>query len=342
MHKFQQMGRGRLSMELIQKEKARKTTFVKRKNGLMKKVDEFSTLCGVDVCLIIYGPNFDGQRPTKPETWPQDTDQVRRIIQKYHNTTSDRPPRIYDVEKYYRDRVKKVEGEISKVHKEKEKPKPKITYPTWDTSFNDLREDQLIMFAGILDSKIVSCNQRINMLKQDPKGKAIMVESKDNVDENVFATLYLASSNPSSYLNFMPNKSQQAQFIPHLPMKPIIDYTTQLPFYPSQLGGSSSQSSTLHFDQNTMQLMGKNGTLDWEQPVGTFSTHDIQVHFLNYTGDGSNNQNSSSPCYYKGNIQSVQPYSFALPQYEDVPPEFQVNGLYDTNVTLSSNVQLHA
>nr|XP_025684073.1 agamous-like MADS-box protein AGL90 [Arachis hypogaea] len=277
-------------MELIEKEKARKATFLKRKNGLIKKVYEFSTLCGVDVCVIIYGPSFDGGKSTEAETWPQDPKEVQRIIQKYHNTTIDRRPRIYDVQEYYRDRVKKIEGEISKVHKEK----LKIMYPTWDDSFNDLREDQLRMFLSILDSKILACNQRINMLKQDPKGKT-MVQSKPSFED-------------VSHFNFMPNMSQ-AQFLPHLPMTPIIDDTPQLPFYPLQVGQSSSQSSPLLFDQNS-------GTVDWEQQVGACSTHD------------------------KGNIQSMQPYSFALSQYQDMPHEFQViNGLYDANM-LHHQVQM--
>ncbi|MED6193642.1 hypothetical protein PIB30_021473 [Stylosanthes scabra] len=338
------MGRGRIPMELIQKEKDRKTTFLKRKNGLMKKVYEFSTLCNVDVCVIIYGPNFDGQRFTEPETWPQDSKEVRRIIQKYRDTTSDRRARIYDVQEYYKDRVKKVEGEISKVHKEK----LKIMYPTWDDSFNDLSEDQLRVFLSILDSKIVSCNQRINMLNQ--KGKTIMgvdSSSKDNnvnggdlvVATNTTTTPYLSLlSNPSSHLNFMPNMSTQAQFFPHLNpmMTPFIGDTSQLPFYPLQLGQSSSQ-----FDQNGMQFMGKNnGMVDyWEQQqVGTFGNHDIKFDLLKENGDGSN-QNSSSSCYYKGNISlsssSMQPYNsfIALPQYQDVPPdEFQVNGICDANM----------
>ncbi|MED6211913.1 hypothetical protein PIB30_078113, partial [Stylosanthes scabra] len=276
------MGRARIPMELIQKEKARKTTFLKRKNGLMKKVSEFSTLCGVDVCVIIYAPNFDGENSAKPETWPRDTNEIHRIIRRFRETTIDRPARIYDAKEYYKDKIKKLEGEISKVQKEK----LKIMYPTWDVSFKDLREDHLRMFISILDSKIVASNQRINMLKQDSKGKAAL-ESKDNVLD-VVETPHWASSNPSS----------------------------QLPFYALQIGQSSSQSSTLPFDQN--------GMVDWEQQVGTFSIHDH--------GWGSNNQNSSSPCYYKRNTESVQPYSFTLPQCQVLPSEFQVNGLYDANM----------
>ncbi|KAJ1402780.1 hypothetical protein SESBI_27771 [Sesbania bispinosa] len=303
------MGRGRIPMELIQKEKARKTTFLKRKNGLMKKVYEFSTLCGVDVCVIIYGPNFDNQQLVEPETWPQDRREVYRIIQKYYDTTSDRRPKIYGVQEYYQDRMKKVEGEISKICKDK----LKIIYPTWDDSFNPLGEEQLRIFVSLLDSKLDACSQRMNMLKGDHKGKAI-AES-----DNMIMTLspYLAS-NPSSYLNLMQNIAQ-AQFFPPL-----------------------SQPSMLHFGQNYMQLMGKNGmVMDWADQVG----NDNKNGMLKEDGD-ENNQKLSPNYYYNGNIQTMQPCSIDLQtlpsqnsQYEvaltDPPPGFQLNGLYGTNMVQS-------
>ncbi|KEH16953.1 SRF-type transcription factor (DNA-binding and dimerization domain) protein [Medicago truncatula] len=39
----------------------------------MKKVNEFSILCNVDVCVVLYAPNFEGQGFAKPEVWPKDT-----------------------------------------------------------------------------------------------------------------------------------------------------------------------------------------------------------------------------------------------------------------------------
>ncbi|XP_010246969.1 PREDICTED: agamous-like MADS-box protein AGL80 [Nelumbo nucifera] len=43
----------KVKFALISNESAR-TTFKKRKNGLMKNVSELSTLCGVSACAIIY------------------------------------------------------------------------------------------------------------------------------------------------------------------------------------------------------------------------------------------------------------------------------------------------
>ncbi|KAK7270598.1 hypothetical protein RJT34_25888 [Clitoria ternatea] len=316
------MGRGRIPMELIQKEKARKTTYMKRKSGLMKKVYEFSTLCGVDVCLIMYAPMFDGE----PETWPQDREDVERIIQKYHNTTSDRRPKMYNVQEYYKDRMKKTEADISKVCKEKFK----IIYPTWDDSFNDLGQEELGILVNMLDSKLNACHQRMDMLKRDLKAKT--VAQSDTVDT---LTPYMAS-NSSSHLNLM----FQAQHFPP-PMNSISD-NNKLAFYPFQYS-QSSQSSMPHFGQNCPQLMGKNEMVDWANQVGVVAS-DPNTGMLK-EGGPQKYQNASA-CYYNGNTQTImQPYTIALQtlpsqsQYEaasqapsGLPPGFQLNGFYDSTM----------
>ncbi|CAN1175570.1 Agamous-like MADS-box protein AGL86 [Linum perenne] len=59
------MGRTKVQQELIRNEITRKITFKKRKIGLLKKLKEITTLCGVIACGIIFH-NFNVQ----PEIWP--------------------------------------------------------------------------------------------------------------------------------------------------------------------------------------------------------------------------------------------------------------------------------
>ncbi|KAK2439400.1 hypothetical protein P8452_34885 [Trifolium repens] len=201
------MGRGKISMELIQNEKSRKLTFQKRKNGLLKKVNELSILCDVDVCVIFYASNFEGHGYDEPETWPIQTIEVQKILQKYYNTTIDRRPKIYDPQEYFKERMNKVEFEIFKVRKEM----LKIMSPTWDESFNSLGDEQMKLFASILDAKLDACNQKMNMLKGDLKGKTTTYESHKIDKPN---TPYLTST-PNSYFNLMQNNMSQAQIHPH-------------------------------------------------------------------------------------------------------------------------------
>ncbi|CAN1132515.1 MADS-box transcription factor PHERES 2 [Linum perenne] len=48
------MGRKKVQHELISNEVTRKITFKKRKIGLLKKLKELTTLCGVISCGIIF------------------------------------------------------------------------------------------------------------------------------------------------------------------------------------------------------------------------------------------------------------------------------------------------
>ncbi|OIW14764.1 hypothetical protein TanjilG_05385 [Lupinus angustifolius] len=272
------MGRGR--MELIKKEKNRMITFQKRKEGLMKKAYELSTLCGIDVCVIIYAPHFNDQG-SQLQTWPKDTKEVNRIIEKYKDTTIDRSPKIYDVQEYYKDRVKKVESEIAKVRREK----LKIMYPTWDESFNVMGEQQLRMFVTMLDNKLDVCNQRINVLKQDHKGRVITEEA--------------------------PFKSEicEGQVYGPSHMKQDSDNKNHIPFYTFN-HGQNSQSSMLHFDQNmqtmlwpydtSMQTPNNSQNLQNEaafqiQPQGFqingfYDTNALQSQMLNYMHGWNNRQ----------------------------------------------------
>ncbi|KAI7858950.1 hypothetical protein BDC45DRAFT_433537 [Circinella umbellata] len=48
------MGRKKIKIQTIQDERNRQVTFLKRKNGLMKKAYELSVLCDCQVALIIF------------------------------------------------------------------------------------------------------------------------------------------------------------------------------------------------------------------------------------------------------------------------------------------------
>lgn len=61
------MGRVRLQIKKIENRTYRHITFAKRKSGLVKKAYEISTICDVEVALIIFSPAgklilFDGKK----------------------------------------------------------------------------------------------------------------------------------------------------------------------------------------------------------------------------------------------------------------------------------------
>ena len=73
------MTRKKVKLAYISNDSARKATFKKRKKGLMKKVSELSTLCGIEACAIVYSP-YDAQ----PEVWPSPI-MVQRVLARFKN-----------------------------------------------------------------------------------------------------------------------------------------------------------------------------------------------------------------------------------------------------------------
>ncbi|XP_043714734.1 agamous-like MADS-box protein AGL49 [Telopea speciosissima] len=68
---------------ILQKLKTMKSlktsTFMRRVQGLKKKTSELATLCGVDAFMISYGSD----QSAIPQTWPENPDEVRRVIKSY-------------------------------------------------------------------------------------------------------------------------------------------------------------------------------------------------------------------------------------------------------------------
>ncbi|KAI3965945.1 hypothetical protein MKX01_010902 [Papaver californicum] len=71
------MPRKKVKLVYIINDAARRVTFKKRRKGLMKKVGELSTLCGVTACAIVYGPH-----DRQPEVWPLPSD-AHRILMRF-------------------------------------------------------------------------------------------------------------------------------------------------------------------------------------------------------------------------------------------------------------------
>ncbi|PON49223.1 MADS-box transcription factor [Trema orientale] len=163
------MGRGKLKLELIKNEKSRKTTFQKRKKGMMKKASEFSILCDIDMCLFVSGPKSDldlaktrpGQKKSHDhevvaaaseiETFPPESDRVLRIIQKYQKAVMQRPPnKSYNLAGLLAERNKKVHSDISRFRKKFYG----LKYPTSAELIDGLSADELEELVGRLDGKI--------------------------------------------------------------------------------------------------------------------------------------------------------------------------------------------
>lgn len=177
------MGRAKLKMELISKEKSRNATFKKRKEGLLKKLYEFTTLCNVNGLMIMYGPKQGNGSECRPEIWTnssgsssstnskslqQQQEEIENLIDEYkkENSLQSGSSKTFGLSDYFVDRNKRVEEEFIKLRKMNMEKK----YPCWLEFMDQLSEFKLRDFLTLLDDRVENVKARIHLLKGNFSG----------------------------------------------------------------------------------------------------------------------------------------------------------------------------
>ncbi|GMI92765.1 hypothetical protein HRI_002945800 [Hibiscus trionum] len=176
------MARKKLRMKLIEKEKTREATLKKRLQSLKKKAYEFSVLCDVDVCMIIFTPELNYS--PNVEAWPLDPIRVDGIIHRYKQTmaASGSQKRTFGISDFFDMRRRQVWDEVAQVCKANFEAK----FPTWDDRIDNFSAEQIASCLAKLDSNIEVVKRRIMLMKGDDKHKL----------------LQSARSRPSTFDNF--------------------------------------------------------------------------------------------------------------------------------------------
>ncbi|KAF9607053.1 hypothetical protein IFM89_030826 [Coptis chinensis] len=107
------MARKKVKLQWIANDSARRATFKKRKKGLMKKVSELSTLCGVEACAIVYGP-YDPQ----PDVWHSPSE-VHRVLMRFKSMPEmEQSKKMMNQEGFLRQRVVKLNEQLKRQQRE--------------------------------------------------------------------------------------------------------------------------------------------------------------------------------------------------------------------------------
>ena len=101
------MGMKKVKLSLIANEISRETSFMKRKNGIMKKLYELSTLCGVQACALIYSPFIP-----VPESWPS-REGAKKVASKFlEMPRTARTRKMMDQETHLMERITKAKEQL--------------------------------------------------------------------------------------------------------------------------------------------------------------------------------------------------------------------------------------
>ncbi|EES10067.2 agamous-like MADS-box protein AGL80 [Sorghum bicolor] len=73
------MARKKVNLQWISNNATRRATYKRRSQGLEKKASELTTLCGIKLCVVVYG---EGE--AQPKVWPSD-EEAKDLLMKFNN-----------------------------------------------------------------------------------------------------------------------------------------------------------------------------------------------------------------------------------------------------------------
>ncbi|KAI5658355.1 hypothetical protein M9H77_27148 [Catharanthus roseus] len=198
------MTRKKVKLAFITNDSARKATYKKRKKGLMKKVSELSTLCGIDACAIIYSP-YDSQ----PEVWPN-TSGVQRVIAQYKRMPEmEQSKKMVNQETFIKQRIAKANEQLKKQHKDnREKEITEIMYQSLTgKGLQNLTLSDLTDLGWMIDQKLKEIYKRIESIKKN-------VSHPQQVAPAV-AVVEPLRQPPASAVVARGNQGQEQKTVPH-------------------------------------------------------------------------------------------------------------------------------
>lgn len=210
------MGRGKLALEFIAKDRSRRTTFEKRKKGLMKKAEEFSILCGVDTCMIIY--NADDSPGRGPTVWPHDPEKARQVIDRYLSEGIDRRRRhAMGLPEFFVSRKRKLDCELAKVRSANWAAK----YPVPDELISSLSQDQLRALLAMLGMKLEGAKKRLLAVKESAAWNTLPGVNPMHMEEFKFNGSAIHSHN-NDYRQLVPMNVDGSMMEPPTEFPPLV------------------------------------------------------------------------------------------------------------------------
>ncbi|KDP33013.1 hypothetical protein JCGZ_13044 [Jatropha curcas] len=257
-----------LRKDMIKKERALKISFRKRKKSLFKKGYELATLCGIDLCIIIFDPKQGDNKQVKPETWPADPLKVKHIIKKYKQKVQEK--RHCQISDHSKNKLKKVNAQLTDLRKQISVTK----YPPWNDRINNYSEDELKQLICELDAKLKSADDRIKMMKETDTNhmeRSFFLEAQDHRSHG-----YSSGQQQSNILDVMPIDIQVPSYFqdgslgyPHmLPLNPHF-YGNWQPKMWNDIRNSSesvaaAQNNDTQFPQVSIPMCYGQASWKWE------------------------------------------------------------------------------
>ncbi|XP_014517234.1 agamous-like MADS-box protein AGL80 [Vigna radiata var. radiata] len=164
------MTRKKVDLTYIKNDSKRKTTLNKRKNGLVKKINEINILCGIEACAIIYTPDNP-----QPEVWPSDR-AVQSVLSRLRTVSElEKGKKKLCQESFLRQRIIKAQAQLRKLRNEIRKKEVTLLmfqYLNANNNFDNSRMIDLNDISNLIDQNLEKIENNISM-SQAQKVKSI-------------------------------------------------------------------------------------------------------------------------------------------------------------------------
>ncbi|KAH7427603.1 hypothetical protein KP509_10G051500 [Ceratopteris richardii] len=157
-------GRAKIPITWIKSDASRHVTFTKRKKGLKKKVEELAILCGVEVCMICFGPQV-GKPSSTPYSWGLPG--VAHVINKYRSLSKEeQDKKKLDNTSLLEQQIKKLKVELKSKMEQNRKMETDRAYMLWDQRLDAYNIDQLKQLAEVVLDRVRQVYERISYVSQ--------------------------------------------------------------------------------------------------------------------------------------------------------------------------------
>ncbi|OMO69198.1 Transcription factor, MADS-box [Corchorus capsularis] len=159
------MTRKKVKLAWIQNDSARRASLRKRRAGLLKKVSELSTLCGVDASIVIYSPD-----EIEPTVWPSHAAVQEQFMNFKNMPELERLKKMNNQDTYLRDRISKTHAQLSRTLRKNKESQVNHLMIQIDQGKNldELNLSELSGLTWFFNEKMKEVNKRIEFHRQIP------------------------------------------------------------------------------------------------------------------------------------------------------------------------------
>ncbi|XP_061356944.1 agamous-like MADS-box protein AGL80 [Gastrolobium bilobum] len=160
------MARKKVKLAFIVNDAARKASYKKRVKGLLKKVNELTTLCGIEACAIIYS-----QYDPKLVVWPSPFG-VHRVLSKFRTMPElEQTKKMVNQETYLNQRIAKAKEQLKKQMKDNRENEMNLlmiqSLSAMEILHNNMTLDDLNDLSWLIDQNLKNVDRRLETLNKN-------------------------------------------------------------------------------------------------------------------------------------------------------------------------------